>query len=124
MPLSRRRGLAPVRAPLSAPQDYLPSIRLTTPYFQSWSAVGIVALATRSAMQTHGPLRLALATALLVWIITSLVATVEENRTTWLLLALVALAGRLAVEEPQRLAACFAAQAEHPKFGISPEPVV
>lgn len=87
-------------------------------------AVGIVGLATRSAMQTHGPLRLALATALLVWIVTSLVATVEENRTTWLLLALVALAGRLAVEEPQRLAACFAAHAERPKFGISPEPVV
>jgi O-antigen ligase len=87
-------------------------------------AVGIVALATWSAMRTHGPLRLALATALLVWIVTSLVATVEENRTTWLLLALVALAGRLAVEEPQRLAACFAAHAERPKFGISPEPVV
>jgi hypothetical protein len=87
-------------------------------------AVGIVALTARSAMQTHGPLRLALATALLVWVITSLVATVEENRTTWLLLGMIALAGRLAVEEPQRLAACFAAHAERPKFGISPEPVV
>jgi O-antigen ligase len=87
-------------------------------------AVGIVALTARSAMQTHGPLRLALATALLVWVITSLVATVEENRTTWLLLGMIALAGRLAVEEPQRLAACFAAHAERPKFGIYPEPVV
>ena len=87
-------------------------------------AVGIVALTARSAMQTHGPLRLALATALLVWVITSLVATVEESRTTWLLLGMIALAGRLAVEEPQRLAACFAAHAERPKFGISPEPVV
>jgi len=87
-------------------------------------AVGIVALAARSAMQTHGPLRLALATALLVWVITSLVATVEESRTTWLLLGMIALAGRLAMEEPQRLAACFAAHAERRKFGISPEPVV
>jgi hypothetical protein len=35
------------------------------------------------------------------------VATVEESRTTWLLLALIALTGRLAVEEPESLAACF-----------------
>ncbi len=39
----------------------------------------------------------------LVWVVTSLVATVEESRTTWLLLALIALAGRLAVEEPEGL---------------------
>ena len=70
-------------------------------------AVAIVALAARSVLQTHGPLRLAMATALLVWVVTSLVATVEESRSTWLLLGLIALAGRLAVEEPERLAACF-----------------
>lgn len=70
-------------------------------------AVAIVALAVRSVLQTHGTLRLAMATTLLVWIILSLVGTVEENRTTWLLLALIALAGRLAEEEPESLAACF-----------------
>ena len=70
-------------------------------------AVAIVALATRSVLQTHGPLRLAMVTTLLVWVVTSLVATVEESRSTWLLLGLIALAGRLAVEEPERLAACF-----------------
>jgi len=70
-------------------------------------AVAIVALAARSVLQTHGPLRLAMATTLLVWVVTSLVATVEESRSTWLLLGLIALAGRLAVEEPERLAACF-----------------
>jgi len=59
-------------------------------------------------LQTRGPLLLALATALSVWALTSLVATVEESRTTWLLLGAIALAGRLAREEPQRLAACFA----------------
>jgi hypothetical protein len=40
-----------------------------------------------------------------------------------LLLALVALAGRLAVEEPQRLAACFAAQDRTPaagQFAVNP----
>ena len=70
-------------------------------------AVAIVALATRSVLRTYGPLRLALATTLLVWIVTSLVATVEESRTTWLLFGLIALAGRLAVEEPESLTACF-----------------
>ena len=44
---------------------------------------------------------------LVVWIVTSLVATVEQNRTTWLLLALIALAGRLGTEDKERLASAF-----------------
>jgi hypothetical protein len=48
-----------------------------------------------------------MALALMVWGITSLVATVEENRTTWLLLAMIALAGRLGMEEPEGVAECF-----------------
>ena len=84
--------------------------------------VVIVTLAARSLLRTHGPLQLALATALLVWFITTLDATVEENRTTWLLLALIALAGRLAAEEPERLGACFAAGTHRMKGEISPEP--
>jgi hypothetical protein len=67
----------------------------------------LVALAVHYALQTRGRLRLALVTALLVWSFTSLVATVEENRTTWLLLAMIAVAGRLATEDPEGLAACF-----------------
>lgn len=70
-------------------------------------AVAIVALAAWSAMQTSGSMRVALATALVVWAITAMVATVEESRTTWLLMALMALAGRLAVEDPAGLAVCF-----------------
>jgi O-antigen ligase len=70
-------------------------------------AVAIVALSVWAAMQAHGPLRLAMLTSLVVWAMTSLVATVEENRFTWLLIALIALVGRLALEEPERLAACF-----------------
>jgi O-antigen ligase len=68
-------------------------------------AVAIVAVAIWSITQTKGPLRWAMTLTLLVWGITSLVATVEENRSTWLLLAMIALAGRLAAEEPERLAA-------------------
>jgi hypothetical protein len=55
-------------------------------------------------------MQLALATALVVWFITTLDAAVEENRTTWLLLALIALAGRLAVEDPERMAMYFSAR--------------
>jgi hypothetical protein len=84
--------------------------------------VVIVTLAARSLLRIHGPLQLALATALAVWFITTLDATVEENRTTWLLLALIALAGRLAAEEPERLGACFAAGTHRMKGEISPEP--
>jgi len=70
-------------------------------------ASAILALAAWSLSQTHGVLRLALATTLLVWGIAALVSTVEESRTTWLLFALIALAGRLSGDEPTRLAECF-----------------
>jgi O-antigen ligase len=72
-------------------------------------ATALVALAVRYALQTRGPLRRALITSLLVWILTLLVATVEENRTTWLLLAIVAVAGRLAADDPNGLEDCFSA---------------
>jgi len=70
-------------------------------------ALCILVLTARVLPQTRGSLRLALATALVVWAVTAMVATVEESRTTWLLFALIALAGRLAVDEPTSLAACF-----------------
>jgi O-antigen ligase len=74
-------------------------------------AVAIVVAAARAAIETHGPTRLAMATALLVWVITSLATTVEENRTTWLLLGIIALAGRLAVDDPKQLRALFNGEA-------------
>ncbi len=67
----------------------------------------LLALAVRATLQTGGSLRLALATCLLVWGVTTLIATVEENRTTWLLFGLILLAARLAAEDPNGLAACF-----------------
>jgi len=70
-------------------------------------AVGILALAVRSTLLTRGSVRLALATALLVWAVTAMVSTVEESRTTWLLMGLIALAGRLAVEEPEGVGVVF-----------------
>ena len=67
----------------------------------------LVALAARAALRPRGPLRLALATCLLVWIITSFVATVEENRMTWLLFAIAIVAARLSEEDAQGVDACF-----------------
>ena len=68
----------------------------------------LVTLAARSAFKASGALRIALVTALLVWAVTSITATVEENRTTWLLLAVCVLAGRLATEDRSVLTSCFA----------------
>jgi O-antigen ligase len=73
-------------------------------------AVAIVVVSLWSALATRGMLLLALVTALLVWTTTSLVATVEESRTTWLLLGMIALAGRFSEEQPEQLAACFPSQ--------------
>jgi O-antigen ligase len=48
------------------------------------------------AIQTHGPQRIALFALLLTWLTSSLVGTVAESRTTWLLFAVIACAARLA----------------------------
>jgi O-antigen ligase len=86
--------------------------------------LAIVALAIGSILKTRGPLQLALATVLLVWAITSLTATVEENRTTWLLFALIALAVRLSEEQPERLAECFSPNQQTPaELSVVPAPV-
>jgi O-antigen ligase len=90
-------------------------------------AVGIVALAVRAALKTRRPLRLALVTVLVVWAIASQVDTVEENRATWLLLGLIAVAGRLEEEEPEGLEECFPAdavlRASDTDPGLLPRPV-
>jgi O-antigen ligase len=85
----------------------------------------LLALAVRATFQINGPLRLTLATCLLVWAITSLTATAEENRTTWLLFSLIVVAARLAAEDPRGLAACFlsaprSSTASAPPFAVQP----
>ncbi len=65
-------------------------------------ASALVVLAARSAFRTRGALRIALVSVLLVWAVTSLTATVEENRTTWLLFGMIVVAGRLAGEDRRR----------------------
>ena len=76
-------------------------------------AAMIVTFAVLGVVQTRGPLQLALATALFGWLTTSLVATVEENRSTWLLIGVIAVAGRMAAEDPRAVKLCFGEIGRH-----------
>jgi hypothetical protein len=67
----------------------------------------ILVACTYLITQMRGTERLGLGTALLVWTVTSLVATIDESRTTWFLFALISLAGRLAVEFPEQEEYCI-----------------
>ena len=90
-------------APIDSAHNTALSIAVTGGLCALFLAAAIVAAAVWAIWKTRGPLRWAMGTALLVWLITSLVATVE------------ALAGRLAAEQPEELAACFPAAG--PSFG-------
>jgi O-antigen ligase len=94
-------------APIDTAHNTALSIAVDGGFCALFLAASIVAAAIWAVMQTRGPLRWAMVTALAVWMVTSLVATVETSRTTWLLLAIIALAGRLSVEDPAGLAICF-----------------
>jgi hypothetical protein len=56
-----------------------------------------------------------------VWLTSSLVGTVGESRTTWLLLAVVALGKRLADEQPGELEREFALNDERAGLSRLPE---
>jgi O-antigen ligase len=88
-------------APIDTAHNTALSIAVSGGLVALFIATAIVASAIWSIAQTRGQLKAALVTALLVWIVTSMIATVEESRTTWLLLAMIALAGRIAVEQPE-----------------------
>jgi O-antigen ligase len=72
--------------------------------------LGIVAAVGWAVSRTGELVRIALGTSLAVWAITAMVGSVEENRATWLLFAVMALAGRLAVEEPGAMEMIFSGQ--------------
>jgi O-antigen ligase len=104
-------------APIDTAHNTALSIVVSGGLVALFLAVAIVAVAIWSITQTKGQLRWAMALTLVVWLITSLVATVEENRSTWLLLAIIALAARLAVEEPDGVMECFPAAVARPVAG-------
>ena len=69
--------------------------------------VAIVVGVARAVVRTGGLLRVALGTTLAVWLITSMVGSVEESRVTWLLFGMMALAGRLEREQPDEMVRVF-----------------
>ncbi|MGP8251823.1 MAG: O-antigen ligase family protein [Terracidiphilus sp.] len=81
-------------------------------------AMVVLALAVRNVAAMRDPLRLAFAVALLVWSVTAIVASVEESRTTWFLMAAIAVAARLGHESPEQLDACFTADSQAPRVSV------
>lgn len=102
-------------APIDTAHNTALSILVSTGLFGFTVVTAIVALIAFSALRTEGSLRVALLVSLLVWSVTSLVATVEESRTTWLLFAVIAVAGRMVVEDHTEMAECF----PDPRFAYS-----
>ncbi len=70
----------------------------------------IAAFAMWAVFTTTRAVRIALFTAMVVWLVSSLVGTTGESRTTWLLLAIVAISGRLATENAEALLMAFSDQ--------------
>ncbi len=82
-------------------------------------AILIFLFVIRAALRTQALMRIALLTTLLVWFVTSLVGTVEENRMTWLIFGLIAVAGRVNDEKSAHIETVSAAHsqiAENPAF--------
>jgi O-antigen ligase len=82
-------------------------------------AILIFLLVLRAALRTQGLMRVALLTTLLVWFVTSMVGTVEENRMTWLIFGLIAFAGRVRevkLEQAELIPAAQVQIAHYPAF--------
>jgi putative inorganic carbon (HCO3(-)) transporter len=99
-------------APIDTAHNTLLSVAVTGGLCAVFLAMAILGLAIRSLVRIRGLLAAALITCLAVWAIASVTATVEESRSTWLLLGTIAVAGRLATERKQELASCFAPKGE------------
>jgi len=70
-------------------------------------ALAIVLTSIRSIVRTRGALRIVLGTLMAVWLVSSFVGTVQENRTTWLLFGIFALSARLTEENPESILTTF-----------------
>jgi O-antigen ligase len=114
-------------APLDTAHSTLLSVAVTGGLCAVFLAAGVLVVSAWSVANLHGALRITLATALTLWMLSSLVATVEESRTTWLLLGVIAVAARLASENPDENDRCFerssvGAQMRHdPGWAVAPQ---
>jgi O-antigen ligase len=71
------------------------------------AAAAIVVLAVGSVLAMWGNMRLGLGTAFLVWMVVAMVLSVQENRSTWLLLGIIVTASRLSGGKPEEFAREF-----------------
>ena len=94
-------------SPIDTAHNTALSIAVSTGLLGVTIVTAIIALVAFAALHTEASLRRALLITLLVWAVTSSVSTVEDSRTTWLLFAVIAVAGRMAVEDHTELAECF-----------------
>lgn len=70
-------------------------------------AAAIVVVSVRAIGAMRGTLYLALGTLIMIWLLSSVVGTVAESRTTWLVLAVIAVSQRMAEEQPDELKKVF-----------------
>lgn len=83
-------------------------------------AIAILALAVKHVSAMRAPLRLAFAVALAVWSVTAMVASVEESRTTWFLMAAIAAAARIGQQSPNALNDAFLNARSNVEVATSP----
>ena len=100
-------GAAAGLSPIDTAHNTALSIAVAGGLIAVFLATAVFVLVVRFTLETSGSLRIVLVFSVLTWALTSMVASVEENRTTWLLFAVVALAARLSAEDPAELAATF-----------------
>jgi O-antigen ligase len=97
-------------APIDTAHNTLLSLVVEGGIVELAICAAIAAACARSVWRMAGALRTGMGTALAVWCLTLLAATVEQNRTTWILLGLMACAGRVAAEAPDETARCFSTE--------------
>jgi len=94
-------------APIDTAHNTVLAILVEGGLFSLVIATAIVAVSVRSIFAMKGAFQIALMTLMAVWFISSLIGTVGESRTTWLLLGVIAVSHRLVEEHPDRLECAF-----------------
>ena len=94
-------------APIDTAHNTILSILVEGGLIALFIAAAIVAASVRAIASTRGPLSVALGTLMMVWLLSSVVGTVAESRTTWLVLIVIAVSRRLVEEEPGELDRVF-----------------
>ena len=94
-------------APIDTAHNTVLSILVEGGLIALFIAAGIVAVSLRAIGGLRGSLRLALGTLMVVWLLSSVVGTVAESRTTWLVLVVIAISQRLAEDDPDELERAF-----------------